>query len=182
MVEPEIAENTVPATTATTARRPGTWRIRRSMPSITFSASPVWNRISPISTKSGIGVSEKLETATTLLRTICSMPTTPPRNSAAPMRLMARNEKATGMPMNSRTVEPPSNNKAPACQDMMRLVSSKKAQEAETASDRGSRSDSAKVRMRKMNSIATIRKHTGIGAKIHHSGSTRVLIDTEPAR
>ena len=41
MVEPEIAENTVPATTATTARRPGTCLIRRSTPSITLSARPV---------------------------------------------------------------------------------------------------------------------------------------------
>jgi hypothetical protein len=69
MVEPEIAENTVPATTATTARRPGTWRIRRSTPSMTLVARPVWNRISPISTNSGIGVSEKFITETTLLRT-----------------------------------------------------------------------------------------------------------------
>src|ERR1041384_6057634 len=47
MVEPEIAENTVPATTATTARRPGTCWIRRSTPSITFTASPVGNSTRP---------------------------------------------------------------------------------------------------------------------------------------
>jgi hypothetical protein len=41
IVEPEIAENTVPATTATTASRPGTCRTSRSMPSITLTASPV---------------------------------------------------------------------------------------------------------------------------------------------
>ena len=41
IVDPEIAEKTVPATTATTASRPGTWRINRSTPSMTFSASPV---------------------------------------------------------------------------------------------------------------------------------------------
>jgi hypothetical protein len=41
MVEPEMAENTVPATTATTARRPGTCAMSRSTPSITFRASPV---------------------------------------------------------------------------------------------------------------------------------------------
>src|SRR5215470_114268 len=120
MVEPEIAETTVPATTATTASRPGTCRIRRSMPSITLSASPVWNKTSPISTNSGIGVSEKLATATTLLRTICSSPAAPPRNSAAPIRLTARKEKATGTPANSSTVEPPSSNSAPICQDGMR--------------------------------------------------------------
>ena len=41
MVEPEIAEKIVPATTATTASRPGPCRISRSTPSITLSASPV---------------------------------------------------------------------------------------------------------------------------------------------
>ena len=74
MVEPEIAENTVPATTATTASRPGTWAISRSMPSITFTARPVWNSTSPISTNSGIGVSEKLVTELTALRASCTKP------------------------------------------------------------------------------------------------------------
>ena len=78
MVEPEIAENTVPATTATTARRPGTWRISRSTPSITFNASPVWNSTSPIRTKSGIGVSENAVTELTLLRASCISPASPP--------------------------------------------------------------------------------------------------------
>src|SRR5206468_11688487 len=68
MVEPEIAENTVPATTATTASRPGTCRIRCSTPSITFTASPVWNSTSPMRMKSGMGVSEKLATDPTELR------------------------------------------------------------------------------------------------------------------
>ena len=68
IVEPEIAEKTVPATIATTASRPGTWLISRSTPSMTFSARPVWNSTSPISTNSGIGVSEKLIAAATLLR------------------------------------------------------------------------------------------------------------------
>src|SRR5262249_32058533 len=117
MVEPEIAENTVPATTATTASRPGTWRISRSIPSITLSARPVWNRISPISMNSGIGVSEKLATATTLLRTICSTPAPPPRNREAPMRFTARKEKAAGTPANSRTGEPPNSSIAPMYQD-----------------------------------------------------------------
>ena len=68
IVEPEIAEKIVPATIATTASRPGTWLISRSTPSMTFSARPVWNSTSPIKTKSGIGVSEKLIAAATLLR------------------------------------------------------------------------------------------------------------------
>jgi hypothetical protein len=68
IVEPDIAEKIVPATTATTASRPGTWRISRSTPSMTFSASPVWNNTSPIKMNNGMGVSEKLIAAATLLR------------------------------------------------------------------------------------------------------------------
>ena len=117
MVEPEIAENTVPATTATTASRPGTCRIRRSTPSMTFTASPVWNSTSPIRMKSGIGVSEKLATEPTLLRANCVSPASPPRKSSAPTRLMTRKEKATGSPRNSSSVEPPSISQAAASQD-----------------------------------------------------------------
>src|SRR4029077_377631 len=118
MVEPEIAENTVPATTATTARRPGSCRIRRSTPSITFTASPVWNSTSPIRMKSGIGVSEKLATEPTLLRASWVRPASPPRKSHAPSRLITRNENATGRPRNSSTVDPPSISHAAASHDM----------------------------------------------------------------
>src|SRR3954470_17551004 len=118
MVEPEIAENTVPATTATTARRPGTWRMRRSTPSITFTASPVWNSTSPIRMNSGMGVSEKLATEPMLLRASCVRPASPPRKSHAPSRLITRNEKATGRPRNSSTVDPPSISHAAASHDM----------------------------------------------------------------
>ena len=117
MVEPEMAENTVPATTAMTARRPGTCRISRSTPSITLSANPVWNNSSPIKMKSGIGVSEKFITDTTLLRTTCSNPGSPPRNTTAPTMLMATKESATGTPRQSSTVEPPSSSSAAICQD-----------------------------------------------------------------
>jgi hypothetical protein len=108
MVEPEMAENTVPATTATTASRPGTCRISRSTPSITFTARPVWNSTSPIRMNSGIGVSEKLATEPTLLRASCVRPASPPRNSQAPSRLITRKENATGRPRNISSVEPPS--------------------------------------------------------------------------
>src|SRR5436190_14589371 len=118
MVEPEIAENTVPATTATTARRPGTCRIRCSTPSITFTASPVWNSTSPMRMKSGMGVSEKLATEPTELRANCTRPASPPRNSHAPSRLITRNENATGRPRNSSRVEPPSISHAAASHDM----------------------------------------------------------------
>src|SRR5215468_4134892 len=118
MVEPEIAENTVPATTATTASRPGTCRTRRSMPSITLSASPVWKRTSPISTKRGIGVSEKLITAAALFLSIWLKPASPPRNKIAPTMLIAMNAKATGRPMNRSTVEPPRSSSEASCQDI----------------------------------------------------------------
>src|SRR5437899_2183107 len=108
MVEPEIAENTVPATTATTARRPGTCRIRCSTPSITFTARPGWDSTSPMRMKSGMGVSEKLATDPTELRANWTSPASLPRNSHAPRRLITRNENATGRPRNSSTVEPPS--------------------------------------------------------------------------
>src|SRR4051812_27662213 len=119
IVEPEIAENTVPATTATTARRPGTCAISRSMPSITLTARPVWNSTSPISTKSGIGVSEKLITELTLFLASWASPGSPPSHSHAPSRLMARNENATGRPRKSRTVEPASSSHAAPTQPIM---------------------------------------------------------------
>src|SRR5215217_7619918 len=112
MVEPEMAENTVPATTATTASRPGTCAISRSMPSITLTARPVWNSTSPMSTKSGIGVSEKLITELTLLRASCARPGSPPSQSQAPTRLMARKANATGRPRKSSSVEPASSSHA----------------------------------------------------------------------
>ena len=71
MVEPEIAENTVPETMAITDSRPGTREITLSKASIAFIATPVWNSTSPISTKNGIGISEKLVTDATPLRTTC---------------------------------------------------------------------------------------------------------------
>jgi hypothetical protein len=73
-----MAEKTVPATTATTASRPGRRRTSRSMPSMTLCASPVWNSTSPISTNSGMGVSEKAVMELTLLRASCTSPGSPP--------------------------------------------------------------------------------------------------------
>src|SRR6476646_9218410 len=119
IVEPEIAEKTVPATTATTARRPGTCAISRSMPSITLTARPVWKSTSPISTKSGIGVSEKLITELTLFLASWASPGSPPSQSHAPSRLIARNENATGRPRKSRTVEPASSSHAAPTQPII---------------------------------------------------------------
>src|ERR1051325_10233237 len=71
---------------------------------------------------SGIGVSEKFITAALELRTSWARPASPPRNSIAPTRLMAMNEKATGMPMNSSTVDPPNSSSAGICQDIGRAM------------------------------------------------------------
>src|SRR5690606_1736009 len=119
MVEPDTAENTVPATTAITASRPGTPRIMCSTPSITFEASPVWNSTSPMSTNSGIGVSEKLDTDCTPLRASWIRPGSPPMKMAAPSRLTARKANATGTPRKSSTVVPPSSSQAAASQLIM---------------------------------------------------------------
>src|SRR5215212_650807 len=107
MVEPEIAENTVPATIAITDRRPGMRRMSSANASIAFSATPVWNSTSPISTKKGIGVSEKLVTDCTALRASCASPGSPPRNSHAPTMFSARNANATGRPSPMMATRPP---------------------------------------------------------------------------
>src|SRR3954471_15078597 len=107
MVEPEIAENTVPATIAITDRRPGTRRISSAKASMALSARPVWNSTSPISTKNGIGVSEKLVTDCTALRASCASPGSPPRKSQAPTMLIARNANATGSPSPMTATSPP---------------------------------------------------------------------------
>ena len=56
----------------------------RAMASIALIATPVWNSTSPISTKNGIGVSEKLVTEATALRASCDNPCSPPRNTKRP--------------------------------------------------------------------------------------------------
>src|SRR5262245_22564448 len=118
MVEPEIAENTVPATMAMTDSRPGTRRINSANASIALSATPVWNSTSPISTKNGIGVSEKLVIDCTALRASWARPGSPPRNSTAPTTLSARNAKATGRPRPIATIRPPNSRMLPSIQDM----------------------------------------------------------------
>src|SRR5262245_38839696 len=107
MVEPEIAENTVPATIAITESRPGTRRISSAKASIALRATPVWNSTSPMSTKNGIGVSEKLVTDWTALRASCGSPCSPPRNSSAPTMLTAMKANATDSPSPIKATRPP---------------------------------------------------------------------------
>src|SRR6187455_1472428 len=123
MVEPEIAENTVPATIAITERRPGTRRISSANASIAFSATPVWNSTSPISTKNGIGVSEKLVTDCTALRASCASPGSPPRNSHAPTMFSARNANATGSPSPMMATRPPNRMRLASTQPIVALPS-----------------------------------------------------------
>src|SRR6185312_10284403 len=118
MVEPEIAENTVPATIAMTASRPGTRRMRSAKASIALSATPVWNSTSPMSTKNGMGVSEKLVTDWTELRASCARPGSPPRKSHAPMMFSARNENATGRPRPMTATRPPNRMRLASAQPM----------------------------------------------------------------
>src|SRR5215467_11551378 len=67
-----------------------------------------------------MGVSEKFTTAAMLLRTSWCTPASPPRNSAAPTRLMAMKENATGIPMKSRIIDPPSSSREAICHDILR--------------------------------------------------------------
>ena len=121
MVEPEIAENTVPDTMATTDSRAGTPRMALSKLSMARIASPVWNSTSPIKMKNGIGVSEKLVTEATPLRTTCISPPSPPRKTTAPTKLMARKAKPAGSPTSSSTVSTP-NRRTKLCHQIIAVL------------------------------------------------------------
>src|SRR5918997_4064080 len=116
IVEPEIAENTVPATMAMTDSRPGTRRMSSAKASIALRATPVWNDTSPIRMKNGIGVSEKLVTDWIALRASCGRPGSPPRNKSAPTMLMAKNPNATESPRLISATRPPNSRKLAATQ------------------------------------------------------------------
>ena len=60
MVDPESDEKTVPPTIETTASRPGTRAMSRSIAPMALKATPVCRRISPISKNRAIGASENL--------------------------------------------------------------------------------------------------------------------------
>jgi hypothetical protein len=66
-----------------------------------------------------MGVSENEVTELTLLRASCAKPGSPPMYSQAPMMLMVMKVNATGMPINSSTVEPPSISQAAMLQLVM---------------------------------------------------------------
>ena len=87
-----------------------------------FIATPVWNSTSPISTKNGIGVSEKLVTEATPLRTTCISPGSPPRNSSAPTRLTARKAKPAGRPEQQQHASATPNSSARVCHQSIGLA------------------------------------------------------------
>src|SRR5205085_12369286 len=89
-----------------------------AMASIALSATPVWNSTSPISTKNGIGVSEKLVTDCTALRASCATPGSPPKKSHAPTILSARNANATGSPSPMMATRPPNRMRLASIQPM----------------------------------------------------------------
>ena len=176
MVEPEIAENTVPATMAMTESRPGTRRISSAKASIALSATPVWNSTSPISTKNGIGVSEKLVTDGTALRASCDSPGSPPRNKQRADDV-EREER-------ERDRQPEAHQRDEAAeQDEARRRPSPCASPPSVASMPPARlaveSGGAK---RNTNSTASSAKQSGSGASSHHSGNTRFLMVIEPSR
>ena len=173
MVEPEIAENTVPATMAMTESRPGTRRISTANASIALSATPLWNSTSPISTKNGIGVSAKLVIDCTALRASWVRPASPPRKIAAPMMLMARNANATGSPTPMRATRPP---------NRMRLASVHAIVSADRGRFRPARALAIRRWKRNTNSTASSTNATGSGASSHHSGNTRFLMVIAPTR
>ncbi len=173
MVEPEIAENTVPATMAMTESRPGTRRISNAKASMALSATPVWNSTSPISTKNGIGVSEKLVIDCTALRASCARPGSPPRKKIAPTTLSTRNANATGRPSPMTATRPPNSRMLPSIQPI---------QLTDVASMRRARSPLSRRSKRKTNSTASSANATGSGASSHHSGKTRFLIVIAPRR
>ena len=173
MVEPEIAENTVPATMAMTDSRPGTRRMMSAKASIALSAKPVWNSTSPISTKNGIGVSEKLVIDCTALRASWARPGSPPRKSIAPMTLSARNANATGRPRPIAATRPPNSRTLPSIQVI---------QLTDVASMRRARSPLSRRSKRNTNSTASNTKVAGSHASSHHSGNTRFLMVIAPSR
>jgi hypothetical protein len=96
IVEPDNAEKIVPPLTATTDRRPGTARIRRSMASMARKAMPLRSRMSPITRNSGTGARLKLAIDAIEPRMNDMMPFSPPRKTTAPTMLVRKNAKATG--------------------------------------------------------------------------------------
>ena len=68
MLEPLPAPNAVPASTARTARRPGTRPSHLPMEVMARAASPEWSTSSPISTNSGRAMNAKVPMLVKLLR------------------------------------------------------------------------------------------------------------------
>ncbi len=175
MVEPEIAENTVPATMAMTDSRAGTRRISSAKASIALSATPVWNSTSPISTKNGIGVSEKLVIDCTALRASCDE-----------ARLAAEEEQGADHVEQQeregdRQAEPHHRDQA-AEQQQAPLDPAHAVSSPTWLRCGASRAPLSRRSKRNTNSIASSTNVAGSGASSHHSGNTRFLMVMAPSR
>ena len=174
--DPDSDENTVPPTTDTTDRRPGSRAIRVSMASMALRATPVWNRISPISTNSGIGARMKLLKAAMALRASWLKPASPPRNRMAPTMLTPKKAKATGSP---RAI---SVHKAPSIRNSAQTHSTAQIP-CRGRSPAAAPPVGAPARNRRSrNSIASSSIEAGITASSHHSATISSLKINEPMR
>ena len=164
-VDPDKDENTVPPTTDTTDRRPGSRAIRVSMASMALSATPVWNRISPISTNSGIGARMKLDKDAMALRANWLKPASPPRKTMAPMMLTPKKAKATGSPRAISVHKTPS------------IRTSAQTQSTAQTPCRGRSVAAVPPNRRRRNSIASSSIEAGSTASSHHSATINFLED-----
>ena len=125
------------------------------MASMAFMATPVWKSTSPMSTKNGIGVSEKLAMDATPFRIICTSPASLPSHTHAPTTLMPRNAKAAGRPTASSADRMPKRTIEASHQTM-------RGRGAQACGPLPSRT--AGPKNRRTNSTARKAKHTGTGA------------------
>jgi hypothetical protein len=88
------------------------------MASMAFIATPVWKSTSPMRTKNGMGVSEKLAMDATPFRIIWTRPASPPSQTQAPTTLIARKANAAGSPAARSTERMPKRTVAASHQTM----------------------------------------------------------------
>ncbi len=157
MVEPEIAEKIVPATTVTTASRPGTCRMMRSMPSITLMREAgVEQHLAHQDEKRNRRQAEIERRGDAVARDLLQPGLAAEKQDGADN--IDRDEGDRDRhPDNSSTVEPPSRSSEAICQDMLTRAPLVRCrfQAAEMASSRRPISALASRCMRKKNSSAT---------------------------
>ena len=178
MVEPEIAEKTVPATTATTASRPGTWRISRSMPSMTFEREPgVKQHLAHQHEQRDRRQREVDDRSHAVARDLREADVAAEKQHGADQ--VDRDERDRDrQPMNSSTVEPPSSSSDAICHDIMPTTPSRRRHGV--VARRRARPAPGDACGRRIRSRAGQSRPASARA-VHHSGVTSVLIETAPA-